>query len=222
MKLLTLDIETTGLNHNGNKIIEIGCIEIKDRKITNNMFHTYINPEIVINEEITKITGIKNEFLKNKPKFKEIVDDFLKFIFEYKDIIIHNADFDVNFINTELSRINHNIKNIKEYFNIIDTLKIARKKHPGKKNNLNALCNRYSIKTEIREYHGALIDAKLLAEVFIKMTSSQTKIKITSKEITKKEEINEKIDIKVIKANKLEIIKHNKYMEQLKIISDKK
>jgi DNA polymerase III subunit epsilon len=175
MRQITLDTETTGLlYYKGHRIIEIGCVEIINRKITGKFFHTYINPERNIDEDAKKITGVTEYFLKDKPKFKEIVKDFLNFINNTDEIIIHNSNFDTNFINNELKIINHDIKNISEIFKILDTLNFARKIHPGKKNSLDALCLRYNVDLDKRKFHGALLDANLLAEVYLKMTENQT------------------------------------------------
>ena len=137
MKIISLDIETTGLLfYEGHKIIEIACVEINNEIITDKIFHTYINPKRKIDEQAKKITGLTEDFLKNKPEFKDISQFFLNFLINADEIIIHNAQFDVNFINNELKLINCNIKNLNDHFKIIDTLDVARKLHPGKKNNL--------------------------------------------------------------------------------------
>ena len=171
MRQISLDIETTGLfYYQGHRIIELGCVEIINKKITNNIFHTYINPERQIDKDAKKITGLNEIFLKDKPLFKNIINDFLNFIKNADEIIIHNAPFDISFINNELKLINHNIKNIRSIFKIFDTLEFARKLHPGKKNNLDVLCERYNVNTEDRTVHGALLDANLLAQVYIEMT----------------------------------------------------
>lgn len=172
MRKISLDIETTGLFfYEGHKIIEIGCVEILNDKITDNIYNTYINPLRDVEKEASEITGITYDFLKDKPKFCDIVDDFFNFLDGSDEIIIHNASFDVNFINNELRIMNYKIKNIQSKFNIFDTLNFARKNFPGKKNSLNALCERYNIECNDRVLHGAVVDAKLLANVYLKMTN---------------------------------------------------
>lgn len=216
MREIILDTETTGLLfYEGHKITEIGCVEIINNQITTKTYHTYINPLRPISESAKKITGITDEFLKNKPLFKDIVNNFFKFLKNTDNIIMHNANFDTNFINHELHAINYKIKNINKLFNIIDSLKLARKLHPRKKNNLNALCERYNIKNTDREFHGALKDAKLLAKVYLHMIN-------ISKHSVSKNKDNEKIKIeknktfKLHKANEQELKEHIKYINSLK------
>lgn len=216
---IVLDIETTGINlidnhYIGHKIIEIGAIEIINRKITNNFIHFYLNPIRKIEEKAFKIHGINNKFLKNKPIFKDISKKLINFI-KNKELIIHNAPFDIGFIEYEFKLINKYIK-INEICKIIDTLSISRKLFPGKKNNLNSLCERYNIDISKRKKHGALIDSILLAKVFLKMTIIQKKInfkknkkKIYIEKIKKKNINNEKI-------NKYINIKHMKYLKYIK------
>ncbi len=221
-KNIILDIETTGLNiidnnYKYNKIIEIAAIEIKNRKITNNIFHTYLNPIRKIDPISYKIHNINNKFLKNKPIFKNIYKNFIKFI-KNSNLIIHNSKFDIKFIQHELNLININIK-INEICNIIDTLLIARKKFPGKKNNLNSLCKRYKINILERKYHGALIDAKLLAHLYLNMTRQQITLKsFLYKPKNLKNNLIKKKYNKIIKynINKNTIKLHNKYLQYIK------
>ncbi len=183
---IVLDIETTGMNliekkyFIGHKIIEIGAIQIINRKITKKKLHFYINPMRKIEKTAYKIHGIKNTFLKDKPIFKDIADKLIKFI-KNKEIIIHNANFDISFIEYELKLINHKIKKIKNICKITDTLSIARKIFPRKKNNLNALAERFKINLDKRKKHGALIDSKILAKIFLYMTTKQKKINFLTK-----------------------------------------
>jgi len=171
MRYIVLDTETTGLDpDNGHKIIEIGCIEILNRNITNNTFHKYINPNREIDVEASKIHGLTNNILKDKPMFEEIYPEFREYI-SNSPIIIHNAPFDIGFLKKECSTTS--LSN--DFLNneIIDSLKLARKISPGKKNTLDALCERYSVDNSDRTLHGALLDAKLLAYVYLKMTIGQ-------------------------------------------------
>ena len=171
MRYIVLDTETTGLDpDDGHKIIEIGCIEILNRSITDNTFHKYINPNREIDIEASKIHGLTNSFLREKPLFEEVYSEFREYI-SNSPLIIHNAPFDIGFLKKE-----HSIISISDDFmnnEIIDSLKLARKISPGKKNTLDALCERYSVDNSDRTLHGALLDAKLLAFVYLKMTIGQ-------------------------------------------------
>ncbi len=166
MREICFDTETTGLSpEEGHKIIEIGCVELIDNRKTNNHFHVYLNPERDISEDSVRITGLTNEFLSDKPLFASIADDFLKFIGD-STLIAHNAAFDIGFLNYELSLLNkENLSNP-----VVDSLVLARQKFPGQRNNLDALCKRFNIDNSKRSLHGALLDAELLAEVYIELT----------------------------------------------------
>ena len=172
MRQIILDTETTGISPEaGHRIIEIGAIEIVDRKITDNNFQTYLNPKRSIDSGSIHIHGITDEFVADKPEFKEIMQEFIDFVND-AELIMHNAPFDVAFINRELSLAGYN-EELHEICEIIDTLPMARKIHPGKRNSLDALCSRYGVDNTNRDLHGALTDAKLLAQVFLLMTGGQ-------------------------------------------------
>ena len=172
MRQIALDTETTGIGHeNGHRVIEIGCIELIDRKITGKSFHTYLNPEREIDDGAFKVHGLSLDFLKNHPCFKEVMPAFLEFI-DGAELIIHNAAFDVGFLNAELRRARWP-KLIADHCAIYDTLEVARKKHPGQRNNLDALCKRYSVENKHRTLHGALLDAQILSHVYLAMTGGQ-------------------------------------------------
>ncbi len=225
MRKIVLDTETTGINSIDfddnffHRIIEIGAVEIIDRKITENYFHVYLNPEVKISDEAYKIHGINNSFLKNKPKFIQIVDKLFNFINE-SDIIMHNASFDINFINRELIIANYKFLNIEKYSTIIDSLLIARKLFPGKNNSIDALCKRYMINNP-RLLHNALLDAKILANLFLLMTSSQTSIfdvkdRFEFNKLNKKINIKEKKQkLKIIYANEKELLLHEKKLNDI-------
>lgn len=174
MRQIILDTETTGLEpEKGHRIIEIGCIELIDRQLTNNNFHCYVNPQRAVEPEAFAISGITNEFLQDKPLFSTILNDFLNYI-QGSELIAHNADFDVGFINHEIQLIkNPKFKTLDNYVTIFDTLALARKMFPGQRNTLDALCKRYKIDLSARKFHGALLDAQLLAEVYLSMTGGQ-------------------------------------------------
>ena len=160
-----LDTETTGLSADKDRIVEIACIELNNHIPTKNIFHTFINPETKVSADAFSVHGYSDEFLSNKPKFKEIVKNFLDFIKD-KKLVIHNADFDLGFLNNELKRLN--VKPILKS-NVVDTLQIARSKFPGVGNSLDALCKRYKINVEAREKHSALVDCHLLSKVYIEL-----------------------------------------------------
>ena len=173
VRQVVLDTETTGLNpRDGHRIIEIGCVELIDRRLTNNTFHVYINPKRMIDDGAIAVHGITNEFLEDKPLFEDIVDDYLAFT-KGAELIIHNAPFDVGFLNHELSLLKQNKGRLEDYSGVFDTLPFARKKHPGARASLDALCKRYGIDNSHRELHGALLDAEILAEVYLVMTGGQ-------------------------------------------------
>jgi len=169
---VVLDTETTGLNAKlGDRIIEIGCIEILDRRISDRIFHTYLNPEREVELGATRVHGLTREDLLAKPKFPEVAKDFLDFV-AGAELIIHNADFDVEFLDLELGRAR--LAPLKEHAGTItDTLAMARELHPGRKNSLDALCERYFVDNANRTLHGALLDARLLAECYLAMTRGQ-------------------------------------------------
>jgi DNA polymerase-3 subunit epsilon len=176
MRQIVLDTETTGLDPKaGHRVIEIGCIEISNRRITNNRYHHYLQPDRKIDVEASTVHGITDEYLQDKPRFAEIVNEFMDFI-NGAELIIHNADFDVGFINHELQLLNQGWKPLSHYCEILDSLALARKRHPGQKNNLDALCKRYDIDNSSRQLHGALLDAELLAEVYFAMTGGQVSL----------------------------------------------
>jgi DNA polymerase-3 subunit epsilon len=179
MRQIVLDTETTGLSpEDGHRIIEIGCVELFNRKITGDRFHVYINPEREIDKGAVDVHGLDNLFLANKPRFADIAGDFLAYI-EGAELIIHNAPFDVGFIDAEL-RILGSQRQIADYCSVLDTLALAKKKHPGLRNSLDALCKRYSVDNSRRELHGALLDAEILAEVYLAMTGGQSVLLLES------------------------------------------
>lgn len=170
---IILDTETTGLEPaQGHRIIEIGCVELLDRKLTGQRFHVYINPEREIDEGAVEVHGLSAEFLADKPRFFDVAQDFMSFI-DGAELVIHNAPFDIGFINHELRLLEPEARPITDRCSVIDTLMLARKKHPGQRNSLDALCKRYSIDNSQRTLHGALLDAEILAEVYLAMTGGQ-------------------------------------------------
>ena len=174
MRQVVLDTETTGLESSqGHRIIEIGCVEVIDRRLTGRHYHQYINPEREVDAGAQEVHGISNDILADKPLFAQIVEEFLGFV-EGAQLVIHNAPFDLGFINAELSRLSNNPGRIEQRCSVMDSLMLARNKHPGQKNNLDALCKRYGVDNTQRELHGALLDAEILADVYLLMTGGQT------------------------------------------------
>ncbi|AYH44084.1 DNA polymerase III subunit epsilon [Azoarcus sp. DN11] len=172
MRQIVLDTETTGLDwRNGDRVIEIGCVELLNRNLTGRHYHVYINPERGIDAEAIAVHGITEEFLADKPKFRDIADDFMDFVRD-AELVIHNASFDVGFLDHELSLLRHP-KLDALCAGVIDTLRMAKEQNPGKKASLDALCDRYEIDNAARTLHGALLDAELLAEVYLAMTRGQ-------------------------------------------------
>ncbi len=210
---IVIDTETTGINkfgvpYEGHNIIEIGAWEIIDRHLTDRYFHVYIKPNRLIDPEAFAIHGITNEFLVDKPTFSEVADDFLNFI-QGSELIIHNAPFDVGFINYEFSKLKKNIPLIETICHITDSLLLAKKLFPGKRNNLDALCNRYHIDNSKRILHGALLDASILAEVYIAMTGGQMSLSFAiNSEVNRQISVNEIQRLKTLK-NKLTVIYAN-------------
>ena len=174
MRQIVLDTETTGLEpKQGHRIIEIGCVELVNRRLTGNHYHQYLQPDREIDEGAIEVHGISNEFLVDKPRFADVVTDFLDFV-RGAELVIHNAPFDVGFINHELALLGGDHGRIEDLCGILDTLSLARQMHPGQKNNLDALCRRYGIDNAHRELHGALLDSEILADVYLLMTGGQT------------------------------------------------
>ena len=213
MKEIVLDTETTGLSvKDGHRIIEIGCIELENLIPTKNVFHCYLNPERKVSESALKVHGYTDEFLSDKKKFKEIVDDFLNFI-AGKKIIIHNAEFDIAHLNNELSLINKD-QIVKD--NVIDTLEIARNKFPGSSISLDALCKRFKIDNSKRIKHTALIDCELLSKVYINLIDQKEPIFQFKNEGQNKYSIsNRSINYskKIVKISKDEIDKHKAFLK---------
>lgn len=178
MRQIVLDTETTGLEPSeGHRIIEIGCVEMVERRLTGNNFHQYLQPDRQIDEGAAKVHGITNEFLHDKPRFADIVDAFVDYV-RGAELIIHNAPFDVGFINSELKLLGDECDCLESYCDITDTLAMARKMHPGQRNSLDALCKRYEIDNSRRDLHGALLDSEILAEVYLAMTGGQASLSL--------------------------------------------
>jgi DNA polymerase-3 subunit epsilon len=183
LRQIVLDTETTGLEPSqGHRIIEIGCVELINRRKTENTFHQYLNPEREIEDGAYDVHGLSTDFLSDKPLFKDIAQDFIEFIRD-AELIIHNAPFDIAFLNAELNNLGKKWGKIDEICTITDTLKTARDLHPGQKNSLDALCGRYSVDNSSRNLHGALLDARILLDVYLAMTGGQTSLLLDEDEV---------------------------------------
>lgn len=178
MRQVVLDTETTGLETaQDHRIIEIGCVELVNRRLTGRHYHQYINPQRQVDAGAFEVHGISNEMLADKPLFAQIAEDFLAFIGD-AELVIHNAPFDIGFIDHELRKLNAAHGTITQRCKVVDSLLLARAKHPGQKNNLDALCKRYGVDNSQRELHGALLDAEILADVYLAMTGGQTALSL--------------------------------------------
>jgi DNA polymerase-3 subunit epsilon len=180
MRQIVLDTETTGLEPGaGHRIIEIGCVELVNRKPTQNRFHRYINPEREVDRGALEVHGIENDFLATQPKFAEVAAELIEFV-NGAELVIHNADFDIEFLNHELRRLPSLPQEIRSRCGVLDTLALARQMHPGQRNTLDALAKRYNVDNSKRELHGALLDAQILADVYLAMTGGQVSLSLDS------------------------------------------
>jgi len=225
LRQIFLDTETTGLEtRDGHRIIEIGCVEMIDRKLTHNNYHQYIKPDRESDEAALAVHGITTEFLADKPSFEEIAEDFLSYV-KGAELIIHNAPFDIGFLNYELSLLAGQTKEIEAYTEISDSLVLARQMHPGQRNSLDALCKRYDISNEHRQLHGALLDSEILADVYLAMTGGQTALLLSEDgssdvetgTITFNRLAEGRPQLSVVKASSDEIDAHQKYMEGIEV-----
>ena len=214
---IVLDTETTGLNARlGDRVIEIGCVELLSRSATDRNFHSYVDPQRDIDEGATSIHGLTREFLSDKPKFSEIAKQFVDYV-QGAELIIHNADFDVEFLDQELALAG--FRKLSEYSSkIIDTLALARELHPGKRNSLDALCERYAVNNAHRTMHGALLDARLLAEVYLALTRGQDSLVMDLDAPTEAAVAAARIDAKkltVLRATDAELKAHEKILDAI-------
>jgi DNA polymerase-3 subunit epsilon len=216
-RLIVLDTETTGLNAKlGDRVIEIGCVELLSRRVTDRNFHTYLNPERDIEEGAAKVHGLTREFLSDKPRFSEVAQDFLEYL-RGAELVIHNAGFDVEFLDQELAFAGLG-KLADHAAGVTDTLAIARELHPGKRNSLDALCERYGVDNAHRTLHGALLDARLLAEVYLAMTRGQDSLAMDLEDPAAAAEAAARLDVSklvVLRAAPEEAAAHEKYLDRM-------
>jgi DNA polymerase-3 subunit epsilon len=222
MRQIILDTETTGLEpEKGHRIIEIGALEMEDRQLTGREFHCYLNPEREIDEGAMEVHGITLEFLKDKPLFADISEDFLTFV-EGAELVIHNAPFDLGFLDYELSLTGRAHDSLSGSARILDTLELAKDIHPGQRNNLDALCKRYEVDNSSRTLHGALLDAEILADVYLAMTGGQVDLGLSLEQSTGSEEafagFGEQVEqvLKVVRASDAELVLHNERLAKIK------
>lgn len=224
LKQIILDTETTGLDpKSGHRVIEIGCIELINRKFTGEQFHVYLNPDRDSEEGALKVHGLTTEFLSDKPRFTEIYDDFIKFI-DKSELLIHNAEFDVKFLDHEIKLLSKELPLISNCVSkITDTLQIAREKHPGQRNSLDALVKRYEIGGYDRELHGALLDSQILGDVYLSMTGGQSALNFSdtndeNSSITDQGNNKEHLDLnlRVIELSDEEKNAHKEYLLRMK------
>lgn len=222
MRQVVLDTETTGLDfQQGHRIIEIGCVELDNRKLTGRHFHRYLNPDRDIDEAAIEVHGLTLAFLSDKPRFPQVVDEFLEFV-RGAELIIHNAPFDMGFLNNEIGLLDEAAKPLESCCSVIDSLVLARKKHPGQRNSLDALCKRYEVDNSQRELHGALLDAEILADVYLAMTGGQTNLQLGGDEsvsVTRQEKLRvldaSRPPLKVIRASDEELKAHQNRIQEI-------
>ncbi len=222
MRQIVLDTETTGLaTSQGHRIIEIDCIEIVNRRFTGREYHSFLNPERDIDEGAEAVHGISRADLESQPRFSDIADEFLEFIKD-GELVIHNAEFDVGFLEYELTLMKHPLPTITEHASVLDTLSYARRLHPGQRNSLDALCKRYDVDASRRNVHGALIDAELLAKVYLAMTGGQAALSLdqevkpdTGLMKTESDTPKAELDLVVIPANDEEIAAHKALLDKM-------
>ncbi len=221
MRQIVLDTETTGLEvEQHHRVIEIGCVELFNRRFTGRSFHRYLNPERDIDAGAQAVHGLSRERLAKEQRFAEVHAEFIDFVRD-AELIIHNAPFDVAFLNAELARLERAGTRIEQLCRVLDSLALARQMHPGQRNSLDALCKRYSVDNSHREYHGALLDARILAEVFLAMTGGQAKLTLSAESDTARSRARHAqpppggIRIAVIEASAEELVAHEHVMALL-------
>ena len=223
MRQLVLDTETTGLEVGlGHRIIEIGCVELVNRRLTGRNFHKYINPDREIDDGALEVHGITQEFLSDKPRFADIWDEFNEFL-QGDELIIHNAPFDVAFLNHEIGLLNLGLPSIQDQSSVVDSLALAREKHPGQRNSLDALCRRYSIDNSQRVLHGALLDAEILSDVYLLLTGGQGGLFDVAEETKSEDHVDKVINVRAtdsqslsgfleVKASESEVREHEEFL----------
>jgi DNA polymerase-3 subunit epsilon len=220
---IVLDTETTGLEPSqGHRIIEIGCVELINRRLTGNNYHQYLQPDREIDEGAMQVHGISHDFLKDKPRFSDIADDLINYL-QGAELVIHNAPFDVGFLDHELKLLADGRGMIQDHCAVTDTLVMARKMHPGQKNNLDALCKRYDVSNTHRDLHGALLDAEILSEVYLRMTGGQVGLALDSEQTAVKGDgaatvsriSSDRPPLRIITASEEEVTAHTEFLKKM-------
>ncbi len=222
MRQVVLDTETTGLDpQQGHRIIEIGCVEIQNRRLTGRHFHRYLNPDRDIDAGAIEVHGLTSDFLADKPRFAQIETELLDFI-TGAELVIHNAPFDMGFLNAEMRQTSSALKSLDSVCTVLDTLLLAREKHPGQRNNLDALCKRYGVDNTQRTLHGALLDAEILADVYLLMTSGQSSLSLKEEvsDVAARNNRKRRFDpnrppLTVIKATEQELSEHRERLLEI-------
>lgn len=228
MRYVVLDTETTGMPvTEGHRIIEIGCVEVIERRLTGRHYHVYIQPDRTVDEGAIAVHGITDHFLKDKPRFKDVADEFYEFI-KGAELVIHNAPFDVGFIENEFALLGQTDRaDISQYCTVLDTLVMARERHPGQRNTLDALCTRYHVDNSKRELHGALLDAEILADVYLYMTGGQKTLSLAgegedgSQAAAIRRLAAGRIPVPILAATAAELEAHQKFLQDLTKASGK-
>lgn len=229
MRQIVLDTETTGLDPKaGHRVIEIGCVEMVNRRLTGKVFHQYLQPDREVEQGAVEVHGITNEFLADKPRMEDVIEQFVDFI-RGAELIIHNAPFDVGFLNHEFALVGPGWGQIDDIATIIDTLVMAREIHKGQRNSLDALCKRYDVDNSSREYHGALLDSRILAEVYLAMTGGQTALLLQEEDEEADGRAQSSVAVPVTRSAPLRIIAaspeeqeaHEQFLATLRKSSDK-
>ncbi|OOZ38753.1 DNA polymerase III subunit epsilon [Solemya pervernicosa gill symbiont] len=228
MRQIVLDTETTGLEPSqGHRIIEIGCVELVSRRLTGNNYHRYLQPDREIDAGAIEVHGITNEFLDDKPRFQDVVEEFVDYI-RGAELVIHNAAFDVGFLNAELNRLDGDWPTVESVSGVLDTLKMARDMHPGQRNSLDALCKRYDIDSSQRTLHGALLDAEILADVYLAMTGGQVTLMLDGQSESSEQGGGEAIrrlaadrePLTILKPTEAEMEAHTAYLDLIRKKAD--
>lgn len=223
MRQIVLDTETTGLDtKSGHRVIEIGATEIVNRRLTGRVFHRYLNPDRAIDEGAIAVHGIRNEQLVNEPRFPDVANELMEFL-AGAELVIHNASFDIGFLDNELRLMKHAQPELRKHCDVLDTLTLARERHPGQRNTLDALCKRYYIDNSKRDLHGALLDANLLAEVYLAMTGGQSSLGLEAEDASVVEErqtarlVSAEVSakLKVFQVSADDITMHDKMMQKI-------
>ena len=224
MRQIVLDTETTGLEpEQGHRIIEVGCVELVDRRPTGRNFHQYLQPDREIDGRAEEVHGISNAFLADKPRFADVVDDLLSYL-EGAELVIHNAPFDTGFLNAELSRLGGRWGRLEDHCTVLDTLGLARRMHPGQRNSLDALCTRYRIDNSRRDKHGALLDAEILADVYLAMTGGQVALSLDGQvdpeamgaaQAARPRPVLQAVGLCVVRATEEELAAHERRLEAI-------